>query len=388
MSAHRSRLVLPFVFALAAVVPTPSAAQMSPADSAAVLLSTAAAFEAEGRVEVAEALFEFIAEHFGSTPAGLEAQRRLGASGEEGLERSGSTELRIWATTYGLWLGVAVPAAFGADGTEPYGVGLLLGGPAGLFAGRAFTRSRPISVGQARAITWGGTWGTWQGLGWAHVLDLGEDQRCDEFGYCYESGNPDEERFAAMVVGGLAGVIAGSIIARNPVPSAVATGANLGSLWGTWFGAASTVLFDIDDDAAMLTTLLAGNVGLGVGALAASRLNMSRSRVRMVSIGGVVGAVGGLGLDLIIQPDDEKAAIAIPMAGSILGLAIAMGTTQDRQVVPGAGEDFGNALFNLNDGELSLGMPLPTPTLVPWEGRGRPEWRPAASLELFRASFR
>jgi hypothetical protein len=108
----------------------------------------------------------------------------------------------------------------------------------------------------------------------------------------------------------------------------------------------------------------------------------------MVSIGGVVGAVGGLGLDLIIQPDDEKAAIAIPLAGSIVGLAIAMGTTRDRPVVPGAGEDLGSALFNLNDGELSLGMPLPTPTLVPWEGRGRPEWRPAASLELFRASFR
>jgi hypothetical protein len=388
MSVHRSRLVLPFLIVLSALLPAQSSAQMTPADSAAVLLSTAAAFEAEGRVEVAEALLEFIAEHFASTPAGLEAQRRLSASGGEGLERSGSTELRIWATTYGLWLGVAIPAALGADGSEPYGVGLLLGGPAGLFAGRAFTRSRPLSLGQARAITWGGTWGTWQGLGWAHVLDLGEDEVCDGFGYCYESGNSDEERFAAMVVGGLAGVVAGSLIARNPVPSAVATGANLGSLWGTWFGAASTVLFDIDDDAAMLTTLLAGNVGLGVGALAASRLNMSRSRVRMVSIGGVVGAVGGLGLDLIIQPDDEKAAIAIPLAGSIVGLAIAMGTTRDRDVVPGAGEDSGNALVNLNDGKLSLSMPLPTPTLVPGEGRGRPEWRPAASLELFRASFR
>jgi hypothetical protein len=386
MSVRRSRFVLPFLLVFAALLPAPSAAQLTPADSAAVLLSTAVAFEAEGRVEVAEALLEFIAEHFAATPAGQEAQRRLGASGEEGLERSGSTELRIWATTYGLWLGVAIPAALGADGSEPYGVGLLLGGPAGLFAGRAFTRSRPLSLGQARAITWGGTWGTWQGLGWAHVLDLGEDERCDEFG-CYDWGNSDEERFAAMVVGGLAGVVAGSLIARQPVPSAVATGANLGSLWGTWFGAASTVLFDIENDAAMLTTLLAGNVGLGAGALAASRLNMSRSRVRMVSIGGVVGAVGGLGLDLIIQPDDDKAAIAIPLAGSIVGLAIAMGTTRDRQIVPGAGEDMGSALFNLNDGELRLGMPLPTPTLVPWEGRGRPEWRPAASLELFRASF-
>jgi hypothetical protein len=85
----------------------------------------------------------------------------------------------VFATLYGLWLGVAVPTALGADDGEAYGAGLLVGGPLGLFSARAVTRSRSLTEGQVRAISWGGIWGTWQGFGVAEVLDIGEDVICD-----------------------------------------------------------------------------------------------------------------------------------------------------------------------------------------------------------------
>ena len=54
----------------------------SPADSANVLLDAAESFESDGRWDVAEALYRFIAEHFDTTPASFQARTR---STREGL---------------------------------------------------------------------------------------------------------------------------------------------------------------------------------------------------------------------------------------------------------------------------------------------------------------
>jgi hypothetical protein len=56
---------------------------------------------------------------------------------------------------------------------------------------------------------------------------------------------------------------------------------------------------------------------------------VSRSRARLVSIGGVLGGLAGAGIDLLVQPDSEKAAVGIPLLGSVVGLAIGIATTGD-----------------------------------------------------------
>jgi|AP59_1055472.scaffolds.fasta_scaffold417458_1 hypothetical protein len=81
----------------------------SPADSADVLLGAAESFESDGRWDVAEAFYRFIAEHFDSTPASFQARTRFLALNRLDAEGRGSVELRVWATTFGLWMGVAVP---------------------------------------------------------------------------------------------------------------------------------------------------------------------------------------------------------------------------------------------------------------------------------------
>ncbi len=367
--------------------PSTSSAQVTRADSAAVLLTAAAAFEAQGKWEVAEALYQFISERFGDTPSGAEAWRILNLPPGERVTRSGRVELQVWSSLYGLWLGVAAPAAFGAEDPAPFGIGLLLGGPGGFLAGRSLARSRSLSEGQVRAITFGSLWGTWQGLGWAEVADWGVEEVC-ELDYCYEEDENSQEIFTAMIVGGLAGIATGALLGRKPIPSGVATTVSLGALWGTWFGLAGSVLAGLEGDDLLAGTLLGGDALLLATALMAPGWNLSRSRARLISIAGVIGGLGGAGLDLLIQPDDEKVAVGIPLATSVAGLVLGARMTRDydrpARSVPGGME---SGLLNLNGRDLSLGIPTPFPTALPSRGPGAQAWRPALAVTLMHAEF-
>lgn len=387
----RSVLLRVTLFVVAgSATPAILAGQVTAADSAGVLLDTATRFEQDGRWEIAEALYIDITERYGGTPAAVTARGRLSAAPRDRLERISRVELQVFGTLYGSWLGIAVPAAFGAEGPEAYGAGLLIGGPGGLFGSRAMQRARPMSEGQARAISWGGIWGTWQGGGWSEVLGFGTDEICEP-NFCYDTGESSEEIFASMIVGGLAGIVTGALIARNPVRSGVSSGAQGGSIWGTIYGALGAVLVDPDADGngALTTALIAGNVGLLAGGALAAKYDMSRSRIRVINLGALAGGVGGLGLDLLFQPDSDRTLVAIPLLTSLIGLGIAVNST--RGSVRGSGgleEDFGAALLDYRDGGLRVSVPMLMPTLLPFEdGAGDRKWRLGVSLELFRAKF-
>jgi hypothetical protein len=67
-----------------------------------------------------------------------------------------------------------------------------------------------LSEGQARAITFGGTWGTWQGFGWAHVFDWGAGKYCNGDA-CYDDSDPSTKAaITSAVLGGLAGLGVGA----------------------------------------------------------------------------------------------------------------------------------------------------------------------------------
>ncbi|MFH1763906.1 MAG: hypothetical protein ABIF09_06920 [Gemmatimonadota bacterium] len=377
-------------------LPSSVEAQATRADSAAVLLNAARAFQSEGRWEVAEALFHYIGERYGDTGAGAQALAALQEAPGEGPGRNSQVELMVWATTYGAWLGVAIPGALGADDPGPYGAGLLLGGPAGFLGGRALARSRPLSEGQVRAITFGSAWGTWQGYGLMEVLDWGEEERCD-LDLCYTSGRDGADIFKAFVVGGLAGTVTGAILSRKPIPSGVATAVNFGALWGSWFGLAGGVLADLEGDGLLTSTLLAGDAGLLATATMAPGWNMSQNRARLISIAGVLGGLAGAGLDLLIQPDDEKVAMGIPLAGSIVGLVVGAKSTSGRNPRVGSvsgdigGDDefqgVGSSLLRFQEGRFSFGVPAPFPTMMPVEGVRGVTFKPALGITLLDSRF-
>jgi len=203
--------------------------------------------------------------------------------------------------------------------------------------------------------------------------------------------------FKAFVVGGLAGTVTGALLARKPIPSGVATAVNFGAFWGSWFGLAGGVLANLEGDRLLTSTLLAGDAGLLATATMAQGWDMSLNRARLISIAGVLGGLVGAGLDLMIQPDNEKVAMGIPLAGSIIGLAVGANLTSgtDRRgglASTGLGDDdefpgVGAALFRFREGRLSFGIPTPFPTMIPVEGRKGISFKPAFGVTLLDSRF-
>ena len=375
------RLLLLALLAAAMSAPRPASAQLTRADTAAVLLAAADDFDGRGERDIAAALYRHIAERFVGTPAADFARGRLGGVTTKQSQAGGGVELKVWSALYGIWLGVAVPLAAEAESAESYGLGLLIGGPAGFLVGREMARSRPRSLGQARAITWGGTWGAIQGQGWARALDLGSGDRS----YYYNEGDIESDRrestravLTSMIVGGLGGIAGGLVMARREITPGTATSAMLGSLWGTWLGFSTAFLMDVEGDGLTAASMLGGNAGLVAGALAGSRMPLSRGRARIISVGGVVGAFGGLGLTLISQPEDEKAIMATILVSSIVGLGVAASSTGGNRDEPDASRDpdaasslpAPGALLNWSNGDWAFSTPLPTPALEPTSRSG------------------
>ena len=90
-------------------------AQTSRADSAAILLEATRRLELEGEYEAARELLDLIIRHFSGTPAATEAEQALVENNAQDHEKSGRSSLIVFNTLYGAFLGVAFPAAFGAE---------------------------------------------------------------------------------------------------------------------------------------------------------------------------------------------------------------------------------------------------------------------------------
>ena len=378
------------VFMALAIVLPDAAAGQTRADSAAVLLDAARRLEADRENAAAAALYEMILVRFGDTPAAELVRAGRATGGINVLDRRGRTELYVWSTTYGAWLGIALPLAMSADSPEAYGLGLLAGAPAGFFAARAYMRGRAVSEGQARAITWGGTWGTIQGAGWVQALDIGIERAtsCVQDVPCDDSFEEDsgEEVVTGMILGGLAGVTTGAILAKKPITAGTAATVSLGSLWGSAYGLSLGYLAGIEEDALLTTTLLAGNAALLATAIGQRTWRLSESRARLISVAGLAGALAGGGLDLIMQPNDEKLAVAIPVATGTAGLIFGWARTRDMDSDRGTREQDGDlgALIQVRDGRLGMSTPAIRPH---FERRDGNTGQPGVYLPVFSARF-
>lgn len=376
------------VLIAAVMLPVAAAVQaQTRADSAAVLLEAADQLRQRGEAGAARAVLALIADRYAGTPAAAQVNAMLAAMrGAPAVAGSGRTELMVWSTTYGAWLGIALPLIADAEGSEVYGLGLLLGAPAGFFAARQYANSARPSDGQTRAITFGGTWGTYQGFGWAEYLDLGRQNReCPAHSTepCFYDDDDNEmrARVGAAVVGGLAGIGTGAMLARKPISAGTAAAVSLSGIWGTWFGFAGSVVAGVDDgDNGLLITLLSGNTALIWSALRAPSWQMSESRARLISIGGVIGLLGGGGLLLIVQPDNEQVGMAFPLVGSIAGLAIAARSTNTMDDFDASDR---GALLNRDERGWGLGTPAAGVRLE----RTPVGVEPALHLPLLRVQF-
>jgi hypothetical protein len=358
---------------LTVAAPKPVAAQETRADTAAVLVAAARRLAASGERDIAANLLRYIIRWYGDTPIAQDAARELAAADRARAAGGGRIGFVVTNTLFGAWLGLAVPLAFEADDPTPYGVGLIAGPGLGLLGSLMYTSAYPITSGQTAAYRWSLIWLSWQAYVLQELTGIGADEYCYDDGaggvYCYDEISAGA-RFGALVAGGAAGIGAGLALTRLHLPPGDVALVQDASAWGTAFGAAFSVLLSPDgnpSDDAVFTWMAAAGNGALAGAIPIARAwQPSVGRVRLITICGVAGGLVGLGLDLIGEVDDEKAAIAIPTLGAAAGLATGVVLTAGRNTsAAGAPAPMdGGALLQLGR-DAGIGVPLPEPRVLP-----------------------
>jgi hypothetical protein len=217
---------------LAGAVPTPAVAQETRADTAAVLVTAARRLAAEGERDLAANLLRYVIRWYGDTPVAQEAARELTLADRARAAGGGRTGFVVTNTLFGAWLGVAVPLAFEAEDPPPYGVGLIAGPAVGLLGSLAYTKSYPITSGQTAAYRWSLLWLSWQGLLLREITGIGDTETCYDdpvYGTSCYGETPEGAPFAALVLGGAAGIGAGLALTRPLPPGTGASGPRLGN---------------------------------------------------------------------------------------------------------------------------------------------------------------
>jgi len=227
------------------------------------------------------------------------------------LDHSGRNEIMIFSGYYGVWLGIATPLAFKTDSPQVFALGLILGAPLSLTTTYHITKQADISDGRAKIICLGGHWGTWQGIGWAVVAEM--------------EGN---EVVGIGELGGLLGIGAATLISNNYDFSTGHAGlTNSGLHWGAWSGLVLGNIFHSDD--LVRDMLIGSNVFILGTALTTKNVQMSNTRIRLINLSGVVGAVLGFGIDMFAEVDDISTAMAIAGLGSVAGAILGKNLTKD-----------------------------------------------------------
>lgn len=344
-----------------ALPPPATAAQgVTPGDEARILLELARLFRDRGEIMAARAVLRHVVERYDGTLPAAEALDELRRLPEEAppasgtspatppapprgarpaaapgspVDQSGRVPVIVYSTLMAAYFGVSIPIASDAEGSTPYGLGIMLGAPTGLLASIYLTRNRKITSTQADLFTLAGNWGTFHGLALGIISD----------------GEANEVAGTAAL-GGLLGVGAGAVLiapGRNR-ESTVAL-ASLATTTGAWLGLVGSELTGGDDgpdaDAAFTGMLLGGDAALLAAVLAGPHVQLSRSRARLLGLGATVGALTGLAFDLTFDVEAREGAWIMMGAGTLAGLAGALALTSDYDTKRGFSEPVGARLL-------------------------------------------
>ncbi|MBU8922210.1 MAG: hypothetical protein KOO63_10375 [Bacteroidales bacterium] len=229
------------------------------------------------------------------------------------LDQSGRTEVLIFSGYYGLWLGIAIPVFLEAESPQAYSAGLLLGGPLSILIAHGLTKEARINKGRAAMISLGGHLGTWQGIGWAAMSDW-----------------DGEDVIGMGVLGGVAGIGAATLMTRKiDFLEGHARLTSSGLQWGAWFGLVFGIIADHDGDDLLRDMLIGSDVLILGTAITMKDVRMSKARVRLINLAGVLGTVFGFGIDLLGEVDEESTAFGIAGLGSVAGLAMGRHLTRN-----------------------------------------------------------
>ena len=226
------------------------------------------------------------------------------------IDQSGRVGTVVFSTLYSTWLGIGTARLMDeTDNAKSIATGMMIGAPTGLLTSLVATRNAKLSRGQSALINSGGSWGTWQGWGWATLIDEDGDEK---------------SLISGAMLGGLSSILTTSILTRKIDPSLGDMGIiNYGALWGTWLSLCAGQVAGVEDDDELLAwTLIGGNIGAITMASLSPKIDITLARANWINLGGVIGTTVASGIVMIIAEIDisTEAAFATLMFGGIAGL--------------------------------------------------------------------
>ncbi len=244
-----------------------------------------------------------------------------------GLERVDAfarAELALWQTLHGVLLGMEACAVLECNDLRSGAAATMVGGGAGL--GLAlWATGDGITPGRAHLLNSATGWGLWNALALGIVFEV------------------DEPKAGAglLMAGQLGGLGAAAALWPQFKPQAGDVGLiNTGGIWSA--GLTGMTLGALEAQRAARETFgllwATTNLGGAAGAALAQAYPMGRGRVLVLNAGGLVGALTGVGLALLIGGDDAPAPAyyGAGIAGALAGLALSAWLTQDWVLQPAA----------------------------------------------------
>ena len=226
------------------------------------------------------------------------------------IDQSGRIGTVVFSTLYSTWLGIGTARLVDeTDNAKTIAAGMMIGAPTGLLTSLVATRNAKLTRGQSALINFSGSWGTWQGWGWATLIDEYDDEK---------------SVIRGAMIGGLSGILATSVLTRKIDPSLGDMRIiNYGGLWGTWLSMTAGKVAGLPDgDELLVWTLIGGNLGMTAMASLSPNIDITPARAHWINLGGVIGTIVASGIVMIIAEDDisESAAFGLLMFGGITGL--------------------------------------------------------------------
>ena len=320
---------------LVCVLFSQSSATSAELSDAAELYETAFRLIVEGNYgEAYDGLNEVIDRYPDTVYARLAADRKqrleqlnLPSIRRKKIDQSGRVGTVVFSTLYSTWLGIGTARLMDeTDNAKSIATGMMIGAPTGLLTSLVATRNAKLTRGQSALINSGGSWGTWQGWGWATLIDEDGDEK---------------SLIRGAMLGGLSSILATSVLTRRIDPSLGDMGIiNYGALWGTWLSLCAGQVAGVEDDDGLLAwTLIGGNIGAITMASLSPKIDITLARANWINLGGVIGTTVASGIVMIIAESDisTEDAFATLMFGGIAGLIIGIYNTR-HSPPPEAGE--------------------------------------------------
>jgi hypothetical protein len=330
---------------------TPAAQVATAENSADAVWRSAALALAEGDASTARDLWREFAERYPADRRAQSAARlaevitsvELSPTRETDItSQSGRVQLAIFGALYGASVGLLV----GLEASENSNSGDLpiwltvAGAGTGLGLTLGVTKGDYVRSSQPAMISSGAIWG--YGIGLAIVGSGPMFETCSsedydpEYEYCEIS--PTAFRMIPLALGATAVGVTSYLANRYPdIPSGDIALVNAGGLWGTSTGILAALFFDVDSEYSPVNMLLPGTLlGLTAGGLLAPRLEVSRTRMQLINVSGVLGLglAGAIGASSDVH--DATGWGLLLLGGQTAGLTTGALLTRNRRSSPRA----------------------------------------------------